>query len=96
MKDFLCTETLLATIGLWIALFGLCDILVQERSGVYWKPKGAAARKAGPSTIPPHQTGVARGRCHAVDFGGRIEPQCGVEKVAAAVCDTHIYGCSCK
>lgn len=30
MKDFLCTETLLATIGLWIALFGLCDILVQH------------------------------------------------------------------
>ena len=26
----------------------------RERSGVYWKPKGAAAERAGPSTILPH------------------------------------------
>ena len=41
----------------------ICQIVPQrhavrggERSGVYWKVKGAAAR-AGPSTIQPHQPG---------------------------------------
>ena len=30
------------------------ELLARERSGVYWKPKGAAAERAGPSTILPH------------------------------------------
>ena len=33
------------------------ELLARERSGVYWKPKGAAAERAGPSTIQPHQPG---------------------------------------
>ena len=33
----------------------------RERSGVYWKPKGAAAERASPSTILPHQIPVMLG-----------------------------------
>ena len=48
-----------------------------ERSGVYWKPKGAAAERAGPRSILPHQIPVKLGdRCRAVDFEGVWDKCC--------------------
>ena len=49
----------------------------RERSGVYWKPKGAAAKRAGPISILPHQVPVKLGdRCRAVDFEGVWDKCC--------------------
>ena len=54
----------------------------RERSGVYWKPKGATARRAGPSTILPHQPGVAVARGDAMRWALR-EYGTGVEMSSA-------------
>jgi len=50
---------------------GVRRVTVRERSGVYWKPKGAAAERAGPSAISPQSCPlIFGGRCHAMDFEG--------------------------
>ena len=37
------------------------ELARRERSGVYWEPKGAAAERAGPISISPHQIPVNLG-----------------------------------
>ena len=46
-----------------------CTKPLRERSGVYLKSKGAAAERAGPSAIQPHQPGGGAMRWALREYG---------------------------